>query len=146
MSHEEQLRAAIVAEAREWLGTPYRWHGRVKGRQGGVDCAMLIAEVFSRTGAIKDPEVVSYSQQWHLHRSEELYLDAIGRFAHRIPGPPKAGDCAFFKFGRTFSHGAIVTDWPNIVHAPITAGMVVPDRADQEPLRSSQRIFFSLFQ
>ncbi len=146
MMAAHDLRAAIVAEAEEWIGTPYRWHGRVKGRSGGVDCAMLIAEVFSRTGAIPDPELIPYSQQWHLHRDEELYLAAISKFAHRIAGPPAAGDCAFFKFGRTYSHGAIVTNWPIVIHAPLTAGMVVPDRADQEPLRTAQRVFFSIFQ
>ncbi len=44
------IRAAVVAEAHRWLRTPYHKHGRVLG--AGVDCSMLLAEVFEAAGAI----------------------------------------------------------------------------------------------
>lgn len=34
-------RAAVLAEARTWEGTPYRDQGRMKGPDGGVDCVGL---------------------------------------------------------------------------------------------------------
>ena len=136
---ESDLRAAIVAEARSWQGTAYHWHGRVKG--AGVDCAMLLAEVYHATGGIPNPEVRHYSQQWHLHRDEEQYLAAIEKFARRIAGPPLPGDSAFFKLGRTYSHGAIVLQWPEVIHARINAGVIL----DQEPLKSLPRVFYSIF-
>jgi cell wall-associated NlpC family hydrolase len=38
MSEGNSIRAAVVAEARSWLGTPFHHQGRVKA--AGVDCAM----------------------------------------------------------------------------------------------------------
>lgn len=41
--------------------------------------------------------------------------------AIEIPGPPERmplpGDVILCKIGRLFAHGAIVTNWPMIVHA-----------------------------
>ena len=37
-------RAAVVAEARSWIGTPYHHAADVKGH--GVDCAMLLIRVY----------------------------------------------------------------------------------------------------
>jgi hypothetical protein len=43
------------------------------------------------------------------------------QFAKEVAGPserePKAGDFVMFKIGFAFAHGAIVTQWPNIIHA-----------------------------
>jgi cell wall-associated NlpC family hydrolase len=36
-------------------------------------------------------------------------------------------DFIVFKFGRTFSHGAIVVDWPLIIHAYIPHGVTLTD-------------------
>lgn len=39
---------AIAAEAETWVGTPFRWQGRVKGQ--GADCKGLIAGVAAACG------------------------------------------------------------------------------------------------
>jgi cell wall-associated NlpC family hydrolase len=39
---------SIAAEAREWIGTPFVWQGRVKGV--GVDCKGLVAGVAKACG------------------------------------------------------------------------------------------------
>jgi len=119
------LRQAIVREARSWLGTPYHHAGRVKGKRGGVDCAMLPAEVYTAVGAIPPAEVQDYSPQWHLHRDEELYLGAVLGHAREIKGPPLPGDFVLFKVGRCWAHGAIVLDWQLVIHASAEAKMVV---------------------
>lgn len=124
-------RAAVLEEALSWLGTPYHPHGRVKG--AGVDCAMLLGEVFHACGMLPDDWAPGYyAPDWHLHRSEELYLQGIQKYAKPVTGDPKPGDIALFKFGRTTSHGAIVVQWPRLVHAYKGRGVCLMDATDGE--------------
>ncbi len=106
MARETIERARVVAEARKWVGTPYHACADVRG--AGVDCGMLLVRVFVDTGLLAPFDPRPYPEDWHLHRSEERYLyfasDRLGEVAE--PGP---GDIIVFKYGRTFSHGAIVT-------------------------------------
>jgi NlpC/P60 family putative phage cell wall peptidase len=132
-------RSQVIAEAKSWLGTPYHHMGRVRG--GGTDCLMLLAEVFASAGIIPRVEVPFYSQDWHLHRDAERYLDGLVRYAREISGPPEPGDVAVFRFGRCFSHGAIVVSWPRLIHAWWNAGVVYAD-ADQPPLTGRAARFF----
>src|SRR5579864_2966125 len=108
-------RAAVAAEVARWLRTPYHHMGRVKG--GGTDCLMLLAEVYEAAGVVPRVEVPFYPPDWNLHRDAERYLEAVMHYAGEIPGPPDAGDVALFKFGRCYAHGAIVTQWPQLIHA-----------------------------
>ena len=135
---ESGQRQAVLAEAESWIGTPFHHQGRVKGPQGGVDCAMLLLEVFQRAGVIRNTDLgtenrkpktenrlLNYSQQWHLHRGEERYLQMIQTLGGReINTTPLHGDIAVWKIGRAYSHAAIVILWPCIIHAaasPISA-------------------------
>lgn len=61
---EQEQRAAVVAEARTWLGTPYHHEACVKG--AGVDCGMLLRAVYIATGVMPKFEVESYPRDWHL--------------------------------------------------------------------------------
>jgi len=70
--------------------------------------------------------------------------DGLARHASEIKGPPLPGDIALFRFGRTFSHGAIVTDWPRLVHAYWNIGVVYGD-ANLHPLAGRPVRFFSPF-
>jgi len=114
---EQTRRQAVVAEALTWVGTPFHHEARLKGK--GVDCAQLLIGVYSAPGvdAIEAFEPKHYSYQWHLHRSEEIYLVILRQLGHEIPGPPLPGDVAVWKVGRAYSHAAIVIDWPLVVHA-----------------------------
>lgn len=124
---EARQRHAVVVEARSWLGTPYHHEARVKGV--GVDCAQLLIGVFSAPGIelIAPLEVPRYPPDWHLHRSTERYLAIVRDHAHEIPGPPRPGDIVLWRFARCFSHGAIVVDWPTIIHAYVGRSCVVED-------------------
>ena len=145
MSDEAAQRAAVVAEAMTWLGTPYHPRARVKG--AGVDCAMLPSQIYFACGLIPlvDPE---YSEQWHLHRDEELYLSFVKPHAREITreqiGP---GDFAIWKIGRVYSHGAIITALPStIVHATLAANMVTLDDMDRDELLRTHPVrFWSLW-
>jgi len=125
---ENEIRAEIVAEARSWIGTPYLHQGRIKGV--GVDCAMLLLEVYERVGLVShlelvetvtDPgaQIAKYPPDWMLHRGEERYLSIVERFARRLGEGemPRDGDIALYRWGRTISHGGIVDRWPRIIHA-----------------------------
>jgi len=108
-------RHAVVSCARTWLGTPYHPCAMLKGK--GVDCLTLLAAVYVEAGVFKEIPVHPYAKDWHLHRSQELYLQGVLKYAREIEGPPLPGDIAVWKFGRCFSHGAIVIAWPRVIHA-----------------------------
>lgn len=121
---EAEARAAIVAETRSWIATPYHHFAKIKGV--GVDCATLISETFSRVGLIPPVEIPEYSPQWFMHQSAELYMERVMERAKQTDDP-KPGDVALWKVGRCFAHGAIVVDpgWPRIIHAYQAAGFVL---------------------
>lgn len=111
---EEEERARVVAVAHSWLRTPYHHNAKIKGV--GIDCLTLLAAVFEEAGVVPKIEIPKYSHQWHLHHSEELYLNGLLQYTHEVEDP-QPGDIALWKFGRCFSHGAIVIQWPTIIHA-----------------------------
>src|SRR6266481_7828483 len=78
-----EQRDSVVRAAKDWMGTPYHHKAAVKG--AGADCAMFPIAVYKECGIISaDYQPPEYSTQWHLHRSEELYLKEIERFAVEI--------------------------------------------------------------
>lgn len=138
------LRQAVVAEALQWMGTPYHHHGRVRGPRGGVDCAMLLAEVFTAAGAISAVDPGIYPVDWHLHRGEEVFLAWLQRVGAWQVQQPSPGDVAIYQFGRTFSHGAVVVgEDGSVVHSYIRLG-VVRTRPIEAPLHGRPVQFWSV--
>ena len=125
-------RAAVVAEARTWIGTPYHHAADVKGRQGGVDCAMLLVRVYCDLGLVEKFDPRPYTRDWMLHRDEERYLGFLLARAELVeaPGP---GDVILFRVGRCYAHGGIVTKTEplTIVHAFASARWVLEDVVDR---------------
>lgn len=145
MSSAAALRRAIEAEARTWLGTPYHHQGAIRG--AGVDCAMLLIEVYYACGLIPRIDPRPYPPDWHLHRDDERYLGWVARYARPVEAP-QSGDVALYRFGRCVSHGAIVLTWPLVIHAHMREGAVVIADATRnadltKPGRSAG--FFTLF-
>jgi hypothetical protein len=101
----------------------------------GVDCATILSLVYPQAGATAPVPLPDYSPQWMLHHSEERYLAEVLKYCREIAGPPLPGDIAVFKIGRCFAHGAIVVEWPRIIHAFQRAGFVLEDDALQGELR-----------
>lgn len=120
---EFRQREAVVAEARSWIGTPYHHAARLKGV--GVDCAQIIAAVFENAGVVPPIPIPRYPPDWHLNRSAERYMGIVLQHGREIAGPPQPGDIILLRFGRCFSHGGIVTDWPLMVHAWMPAHRVL---------------------
>jgi cell wall-associated NlpC family hydrolase len=125
---ESAERAAVVAEARSWIGTPYHHAADVKGRQGGVDCAMLLVRVYCDLGLVEPFDPRPYTRDWMLHRDEERYLGFLLARA-RMVDAPGLGDVVLFRVGRCYAHGGVVSR-PSpltIVHAFAGARIVVED-------------------
>jgi len=137
METERVERARVVAEARSWIGTPYHHQGRVRGV--ACDCAMLLLEAFAGAGIVKRVDVDPYTSDWHMHRGEERYLEMVERYCRRVDQDEASyleristdssfcvvpGDILVWRIGRTFSHGAIVSKWPSIIHAYFPSQMV----------------------
>jgi len=135
-------RQAVVAEALTWIGTPFHHAARVKG--AGVDCLMLLAEVYERAGVAPHVEPPFYVPGWHMHRDAERYMEGLLGYTREIEGPPQPGDIALFKFGRVFSHGAVVVAWPRLIHAYWAIGVVWGDAA-LHPLKRREVRFFTPF-
>ena len=137
-------RIAVIEQALGWLRTPYHHMARVKGV--GIDCLTLLAEVYERAGVIPHVEVPFYPPDWNLHRDAERYLDGVMQYAREIPtvdnaNRPQPGDIAVFKFGRCFAHGAIVVQWPRLIHAWHNAGVVYADATQGQLAERPVRIF-----
>ena len=136
------IRRAVVAEAIEWLGTPYRDEARVKGKNGGCDCLTFVAGVYANAGVIDPLPIPHYAPQWHLHQKDEYYLlgkdDCPGllHFCEQVPGPPDRiplpADLVIYKFGNCYSHAVIVLEWPTVIHAFFNAAVQYED-ADRSP-------------
>jgi cell wall-associated NlpC family hydrolase len=139
---EQGQRAAVIAQARAWLGTPYHHAGRVRG--AGADCATLPAEVYAAAGMIPPLTLEHYPPDWHLHRSAERYLAHVLAHAREVSAPSGPGDFVLYRWGRAFAHGAIIVAWPEIIHAVIQVGVIL-DRGDDGRLKGRERKFFTLW-
>jgi NlpC/P60 family putative phage cell wall peptidase len=135
---EAEQRAAVVAEARSWIGTPYHHCAAIKGV--GADCGMMIIAVFRAAGLIADFDPRPYSPDWHLHHDEERYLDVVLRHAREVDAP-RPGDLMVFRWGRSYAHGGIVTglDPLAIVHAYFPARGVFEDEVARDANLSEPR-------
>jgi cell wall-associated NlpC family hydrolase len=134
---QQELRARVAAEAMTWRGTPYHHHGRIKGV--GVDCAQILAAVFEAVGLIPPTDLGAYAREWHLHHGDELYLaQLLGSGAAQLPANESAqvGDVMVFRFGRCYSHGAIVVEAgadPLLIHSYLNRGVIL-SRLSEAPL------------
>lgn len=114
-------RQAVIAEAHTWIGTPYHHEARIKGV--GVDCAMILCEVYFAAGVVPFIDPRPYPHDWHFHRDEERYLQWIGKAGGVEVDSPRPGDLIVWKFGRCFSHAAILCDNDYIIHSYIGQGV-----------------------
>ena len=145
---EQEEREAVIAEARSFIGTPYHHEGRVKGPNGGVDCAQLIALVYHAAlpHRIKLVEPAHYPPDWMMHRDLERYMGEVTAWAHETKSP-KPADLALIKIGRVFAHGGIIVPpgWPHIIHADSSVRRIEEGLGDQGRLADKERRFFTLW-
>jgi NlpC/P60 family putative phage cell wall peptidase len=123
-------REQIVAEARDWIGTPYRHQASRK--QVGSDCLGLVRGVWRNViGA--EPEVPPpYAPGWAEAGGLETLADAACRHLVRIdPADIRAGDVLLFRWRAHLpaKHAAIVTAPDTMVHAHDGAAVAEVDLA-----------------
>ncbi len=152
MTAEEPQRARVVAEARAWRGAAYHHMARVRpnsaaGERGATDCAQLLACVYDAAGLIPEVPLEYYPPDWHLHRGLERYLNKVAEHARELPAEsyPGAGDLVLWRWGRCFAHGAIVTQWPRVVHAVAGIGVLEEDIERNGSFRGRPRRFFTVW-
>lgn len=108
----------IVAEARSWIGTPYRHQASLKGV--GCDCLGLVRGVW-RTLYGEEPErMPAYSRDWAEAGLRETLAEAGRRhLAPVVRGAMQPGDVLLFRWraGLIAKHAAIMTSDCAMVHA-----------------------------
>lgn len=129
--NEGAERAAVVAEARKWVGTPYRSNTGVLGV--GCDCGFLLRECFVGAGLVEPFPIAPYAQDFHLHcrEGDERYLGYVTPHLRQVEMSALGlGDVLMFKIGHVYSHGGIVTSLEPMfmVHAHIRVRCVAEDR------------------
>ena len=121
MEHKE-LREAVVAEARTWLGTPFQHQGRVKGP--GIDCIGLIYMLAKKyelgetsMAVLKKSGFTGYAKVPKRGQMRSMcteYLKQI-RYEERL-----AGDVFLIRIGRLEGHVGLYTGDNTVIHAMST--------------------------
>ena len=135
-------REIAVTTAWFWVDTPYHHRARVMG--AGCDCLMLIVESYLAAGLLPaDIEIPDYPQDIMFHSDDSRYVDTVLVYCDEVE-TPQPGDLAMWKFGKTWSHAAIVLNWPRVIHAYAPYGAVVEmSIADDSRLANRPARFFS---
>ena len=146
MTREAEGRARVVAEAMTWLRTPYHHRGKLKGV--GVDCAQLPLVVYAAAGVIEDFDTGDYPFDWHQHRAEERYAGIVLTLMRELAAIDQVlpGDLILWKFGRAYSHGALVIALPQVIHASRKDdGVVLADLDRDSELMGRPARYFSFW-
>lgn len=105
------MRAAVLAAARRWLGTPYRHQASVLGE--GADCLGLVRGVWREVMGPEPETLPAYGPDWAEAGGDERLLEAARRRLVEIPPEQAiAGDVLLFRMapGAPAKHCAILSD------------------------------------
>jgi NlpC/P60 family putative phage cell wall peptidase len=106
----EVSRAAILREARSWIGTPYHHQASLKGV--GCNCLGLVRGVWRAVLGPEPEAIPGYSSDWGEVGADETMLAAARRHLIEIdPAEAGAGDVMVFRMrpGRVAKHAGILT-------------------------------------
>lgn len=111
-------RKLIVAEARSWIGTPYRHQASLKGV--GCDCLGLVRGVWRALIGDEPERAPAYAPDWAEAAGGESLADAAARHLIAVECDAfREGDVLLFRWRANLpaKHAAIVTAPDKIVHA-----------------------------
>lgn len=111
-------REGVVAEARRWLGTPYRHQASL--RAVGADCLGLVRGVWRACIGEEPEKTPPYTPDWAEATGVDTLTHAARRWLREIPaGVARAGDVLLFRMalGAPAKHAAIMTGGDTIIHA-----------------------------
>jgi cell wall-associated NlpC family hydrolase len=145
---EQLQRAAVVQEAVSWLGTPFHFNACVKG--SGVACGPFLIAAYApyalETG-LALPVAPAFPRDWHFHTREDRFLNVVASFCRQVVTPQR-GDIALFRLGsadRPHSHGAIVMEWPRVIHAYWKGGVQEANVEEDEMFKNAGMTFWSVW-
>jgi NlpC/P60 family putative phage cell wall peptidase len=93
------LRAAVIAEARGWLGTPYRHQASCRG--AGADCLGLVRGVYRALYGAEPETPPAYTPDWAEAAGAEALRDAARRHLFEIAcAAALPGDVLLFRMRR----------------------------------------------
>lgn len=122
-------RRAVIDQGLSYVGTPYHHRGTLRGV--GVDCITFLLGAFQGARVLGAVELPRYPRDWHLHRDQERYMTGLLKYcvetAPASERTPKPADIVLYKFGRAFSHGVLVLEWPKAIHAYVGVGVTEVD-------------------
>ena len=111
-------RSAIIAEARDWIGTPYMHQASAKG--AGCDCLGLVRGVWRALYGAEPEPAPAYTPDWAERAGVETLLDAARRNMREVPiAEAAAGDVLLFRMCATapVKHCAVLDEESRIIHA-----------------------------
>lgn len=120
-------RTALVAEARRWIGTPYRHQASVLGV--GCDCLGLIRGLWRARHGTEPEALPPYGPDWAEADGVEALWQGLSRHLRPAPGDPAPGDVLLFRMrARSVAKhlGVLIATGPNarFVHAYCGHGVV----------------------
>lgn len=119
---------AIVAEARRWIGTPYRHRGRM--RLAGCDCLGLVLGVWRDLGGMPPEDIPIYRPGWDTQDSQERLLSAASdmlmpaRTSEVLPGQVLVFRMRRGRAARHIGIAARTDEGPSLIHAYSGHGVV----------------------
>jgi NlpC/P60 family putative phage cell wall peptidase len=111
-------RAAIVTEARAWVGTPYRHQGSLRGI--GCDCLGLLRGLWRSLIGPEPESPGAYSPDWAEAGRADSLMDAARRHLVALPDITYAeGDVLLFRFRKNVpaKHIGIASGPGRMIHA-----------------------------
>jgi NlpC/P60 family putative phage cell wall peptidase len=124
-------RTRIIAEARAFIGTPYRHQASLKGV--GCDCLGLVRGVWRAIHGAEPETTPAYTRDWAEARGNEALADAARRHLDQLNDPQTftPGDVLLFRYRDRYpaKHAAIATARDTMVHAHDGAAVAEVDIA-----------------
>ncbi len=111
-------RSAILAEAREWIGTPYQHQASAKG--AGCDCLGLVRGVWRAFHGAEPETAPAYTPDWAERAGAETLLGAAQRHLSEVAiADARPGDVMLFRMNARspVKHAAILDEDDRIIHA-----------------------------
>ncbi len=118
MRAEPLTRPLILAEARSWVGTPYRHRASLKGH--GADCLGLVRGVWRALIGPEPEPLAPYAPDWAEAGRCETLAQTAGRHLQAVPlVDAQPGDVLLFRFRAHLpaKHIAILAEDGRIIHA-----------------------------
>ena len=131
IDRETELRAMIVAEAKECVGTRFRHQASLKGV--GMDCIGLISWVATAMGFPEgkafrsDPSFRGYARQ----PDPALLKTALDKYLDRV-SVPQIGDIVLMRFEKEPQHFGILSAKDYLIHAYQPSRKVVENRINDD--------------